>query len=169
MKRVKDLLLFSLLCTALALPPHLFAADKVPLLGFTELSASGIDKYDATIVSQQLRKLIDAAGVYKTLEFSDIEVRLTSQNIVPEVRDVNAAIIAGQILGTEFFAIGSIDKIGKAYSISMQIVEVRSGRSIRNTSEFYKGNFQNFQKLIVPLFAQKISGIEVETKRSRKK
>lgn len=170
MKSSLRILLFLLFVPALCMSGALFASDKRPILGFTELSASGIDAYDATIVSQQLRKLIDSIGVYKTLEFSDIQLRLASQNIVAQVKDVNAAIIAGQILGTDFFGIGSIDQIGKkTYAISMQIIEVRSGRSIINTAEFYKGNFKNFQKIMVPLFAQKICGINIEEKPSRKK
>jgi len=138
------------------------SADKKPVLAFTPLEPGGVDKYDAGVVSQQLRKEIDAAGVYKTVEFSEIELRLAEQNLPPRCADVQTAVMIGQILGADFVGIGSIDRIGKSYAISMQIVEVRSGRIINNTSEFYKGNFRKFQTIIVPYFARKMSGLPVD-------
>ena len=95
-------------------------------------------------------------------------MRLSEQNIAPQVNDAQAAIIAGQILGADFFGVGSVDKIGKSYAVSMQIVEVRSGRVIKNQSEFYKGNFKKFQKLVIPYFAKKLCGIPVDEKPPKK-
>jgi hypothetical protein len=139
-----------------------------PILGFTSLESSGVDKYDATIIGQQLRKEIASVGIYQTLELSDISLRLAEQNIPGRCADVRSAIAAGQILGADFFGIGSVDRIGKTYAISMQIVEVHTGRIILNVSEFYKGKLKKFSEKIIPLFAQEISGIVVEKKNNRK-
>lgn len=141
------------------------AEGKRLVLGFTLLESSGIDKYDAEVLSRQVRKEIEAAGVYRTIEFSEISLRLAEQNLPGRCADVQCAIVAGQLLGADFFAIGSIDKIGKTYAISMQLVEVRSGRIVRNVSEFYKGKLRKFEKNIIPLFARKISGLSVEEKK----
>jgi hypothetical protein len=151
-------------CCLLALPLDGFAADKRPVLGFTMLESSGIDKYDAEVISQLLRNEIGRWGIYRTLELSDISLRLAEQNISDRCSNVLCAIAAGQILGADYFGLGSIDKIGKTFAISMQIVEVSSGRIVRNVSEFYPGKYNNFIKKVIPVFAQEISGFSVKKK-----
>ncbi|MBN1578018.1 MAG: hypothetical protein JW913_15770 [Chitinispirillaceae bacterium] len=107
-----------------------------------------------------LRKAIDNAGVYKTLEFSDVTMRLAEQGLPNSCPDAHSSIVAGQILGTDYFGFGTIGSVGKAFLISMQIVEVRTGRIIRDISEFHKGKKKAFEKKVIPRFAQKLSGIE---------
>jgi hypothetical protein len=145
------------------------AGDTLPKsFGFTTLKPSGIDSYEATILSQLLRKEVEKTGIYSTLEFSDITIRLTEQNIPNTCFDVCCAVAAGQILGVDFFGFGTIGKVGKAYTLSMQVVEVRSGRIIQDSSEFFKGKKADFEQKVIPLFAKRISGIKVEEKSRRR-
>lgn len=156
---IKLLLIRFVFFYLVATPFFAYPYDKHPTLGFTPFESSGIDKYDASIMNSIISKSFESAGIYKTLEPSDIALRLAEQNLPPTCSDVQCAIIAGQILGTDFFGIGSIGRIGKTYTISIQIIEIRSGRTIRNVSEFYKGNKKNFEEEIIPYFARKASGI----------
>lgn len=167
LKIIQLLLCSILLC--ICSPITTFSADTRPLLGFTTFTAHSIDQYDAKVVSQQLRAEIEKAGTYKTIPFSAISQRLAEQNLPEQCSDVQSAVIAGQILGSDYFAIGSLDKIGKSIAVSIQIVEVRSGRVVNTISEFYKGNFKKFRKNLIPIFALEISGIEVDEKKKRKK
>lgn len=137
-------------------------------LGFTVLKASGIDTYDAKVYSQFLRSAVNQVGVYSVLEFSDISMRLAEQNMPDMCHEAQCAVVLGQILGTEFFGYGSIGKIGKTFTVSMQILEVRTGRIVQDITEFYKGNASGFQKKSIPLFAQRLSGIEVVDKKRKK-
>jgi len=150
-----------------------FSASPVvpPTLGFTVLEASGIDPYDAKVYSQKIRKAIDDAGVYKTLEFSDITMRLAEQELPNSCPDAHSSIVAGQILGAEYFGFGTIGRIGKTYTISMQVVEVRTGRIVSDISEFHNGKQIMFEEKVIPRFARKLSGIETknETKNGKKK
>ena len=139
--------------------------SKVPIFGFTVLQAYGIDRYDAKVFSQILRTEINKLGVYQTLEFSEITIRLAEQNLPNSCGDPQCAIIVGQIMGADCFGFGTIGKIGKAYVISMQIVEVRTGKIIRDVSEFYKGKKKRFITKIIPHFAQQICGITPSKKR----
>lgn len=136
-----------------------FSYGKKPVFGFTHLESSGFDKYDAAIIGQHLRNEINALGVYHVLEFSEISLRLAEQNLPLRCNDVQCVIMTGQILGADFFGIASIDKIGKTIAMSMQVVEVRSGRIILNYSEFYKGSKKKFESTVVPHFARKICGL----------
>jgi hypothetical protein len=137
-------------------------------LGFTALKPSGIDSYDATVFSQILRSAVHKAGVYSTLEFSDITMRLAEQNLPDKCHEAQCAIVSGQLLGTDFFGFGSVGKIGKAYTISMQIVDVRTGRITSDLTEFYRVKKSEFETKCIPIFAQKLCGIEIEdTKRKR--
>ena len=72
------------LCSILVLVIHFSspaAGSKADVFGFTILRASGIDTYDAKVYSQILRGEIDKLGVYRTLEFSDITLRLAEQEL----------------------------------------------------------------------------------------
>lgn len=129
-------------------------------LAFTPLAASGIDEYDAKVFNEQLRDEIEKLGVYSTLEFSDVQVRLAEQNLPNSCSDLNCAVIAGQLLGVEYFGYGSIGKVGKAYTLGMQIVEVRTGRVVRDVSEFFKGRKSAFKIKIIPELAARVCGVE---------
>ena len=132
--------------------------------GFTPLAASGIDEKEATTYNQQLRNEIEKIGLYSILEFSEIQTRLAEQGLPNYCSDLHCAVVAGQLLGAEYFGFGSIGKVGKTYTISMQLVEVRSGRIIRDLSEFFKGKQSAFRQKIIPRFAHKICGLEYKKK-----
>ena len=128
--------------------------------GFTQLAASGIDDASAGTFSQQLRGEIEKIGLYSILEFSEIETLLAQQNLPHSCSDLHCAVVTGQLLGVEYFGFGSIGKVGKTYTISMQLVDVRSGRIVRDVSEFFNGKGSVFTKKIIPRFAYKICGLE---------
>lgn len=136
------------------------APPAKPTFGFTVLEADGIERYDATVYSQILRREIDNAGVYQCLEFSDMSTRLNEQGLSDRCTDAHCAIAVGQILGADFFGFGTIGSVGKAFIISMQIVEVRTGRIIRDISEFHKGKKAEFEQKVIPRFAWRLCGIE---------
>ncbi len=129
-------------------------------LAFTPLAASGIDEYDVKVFNEQLRDEIEMLGVYSTLEFSEVQTRLAEQNLPNACSDLNCAVIAGQLIGVEYFGYGSIGKVGKAYTLSMQIIEVRTGRVIRDVSEFFKGRKSVFKRKILPELAARACGVE---------
>ena len=129
-------------------------------MAFTPLTASGIDEYDAKVFNEQLKDEIKRLGVYSTMEFSEVQVRLAEQNIPNSCADLNCAVIAGQLLGVEYFGYGSIGKVGKAYTLSMQVVEVRTGRVVRDASEFFKGRKSAFKIKVIPEFAARVCGVE---------
>jgi hypothetical protein len=151
--RQYGIVLVSLCCTFGAPPAK-------PTFGFTILEANGIEQYDATVYSQILRNAIDNTGVYQCLEFSDMSMRLNEQGLPDRCTDAHCAIAAGQILGADFFGFGTIGSVGKAFIISMQIVEVRTGRIIRDISEFHKGKKAEFEQKVIPRFAWRLSGSE---------
>ena len=132
--------------------------------GFTPLTASGIDEYDATVFNQQLRNEIEMIGLYSILEFSEIQTRLAEQNLPNSCSDLHCAVVAGQLLGVEYFGFGSIGKVGKTYTVSMQVVEVRTGRVVRDISEFFKGRRSAFREKVIPRFAHRICGLEYDKK-----
>ena len=128
--------------------------------GFTQLAASGIDADDAAMLSLELRNQIEKIGLYSILEFSEIQTLLADQDLPDICSDLHCAVVTGQLLGVEYFGFGSIGKVGKTYTISMQLVDVRSGRIIRDITEFFKGNQSAFRKKVIPRFAYKICGLE---------
>jgi len=138
---------------------------KQPTFAFTELEPSGIDQYDAKVYSQIIRYSIANLNIYSTLEFSDVSIRLAEQDMENSCKTTRCAIIAGQLLGVDFFGYGTIGKIGKTYTVSMQIVDVHTGKIVRNVSEFYKGKKKKFKREVLSLFAYQVCGIEPEKKK----
>ena len=127
--------------------------------GFTPLAASGIEEYDAMVFNEQLRGEIEKIGVYSTIPFSEVQLRLAEQDLPNSCTDLHCAVVAGQLLGVEYFGYGSIGKVGKAYTLSMTVVEVRTGKIAQNISEFFKGRRSAFTQKIIPRFAASVSGI----------
>ncbi|MCX7726140.1 MAG: hypothetical protein N2053_04765 [Chitinispirillaceae bacterium] len=142
---------------------------RKPMLGFTILKANGIDATEAEFFSKILLEKIKETGVYTTIDFSELTLRLSEQGFADTCNDAQCAIIAGQVVGSDFFGFGSIGMIGKSYIISMQLVEVRTGKIVRDVSEFYKGKRKDFEEKIIPLFALKLCGIYIEEKGKKKR
>jgi hypothetical protein len=141
--------------------------QKQRTFGFTELEPSGVDRYDAKVYSQILRWSIANLNVYSTLEFSDVTTGLAQQDLPNTCNTPRCAIIAGQILSVDVFGFGTIGKIGKTFTISMQLVDVHTGKTVVNISEFYKGRKKKFKSEIIPLFAHRICGIEPEKEKKK--
>lgn len=138
---------------------------KQPTFAFTELEASGIDQYDAKVYSQIIRWLIVNLDVYSTLDFSDVSLRLAQQDMENSCKTTQCAIIAGQLLGVDLFGYGTVGKIGKTFTVSMQVVDVRTGKIVRNVSEFYKGKKKKFKSEVLSLFAHQVCGVEPANKK----
>lgn len=166
--RVQQSLIFCILFIFTLSIPLFSDTLKMRSLGFTILNPNGVDPYDAKVFSQALRKAIDDAGVYTTLEFSDISIRLAEQNLPNSCNDPQCAIIAGQLLGVDCFGFGTVGKVGKAFTISMQVVEIRTGKIVGDHSEFYRGKQKAFVQKLIPLFAREISGIRTNRKRRKR-
>jgi hypothetical protein len=154
-------------CTVLLLwcvVSGLHGSGKPPAtLGFTGLKAYGFEPGEAAAYGEMLRRGINSAGKYAALEFSEISVRLAEQGLPDTCFNAQCAIIAGQILGIDYFGFGSIGSVGKkSYQISMQIIEVRTGRIVSDVSRFYKGKLKDFTGIVLPQFALAISGIAVD-------
>lgn len=128
-------------------------------LGFNLLKASGIEERDAVVFSEQFKAEIEKVGVYSTMAFSEVESLLSDQGLPNTCYELHCATVAGQLLGVDYFGFGSIGKVGKAYTLSVTVVEVRSGRVIYEESEFFKGKRSTFTKKIIPLIAAQISGV----------
>ncbi len=136
------------------------ASAEKPILGFTVLQPNGVEYSEALYYSNMLREAIDNTGVYQCLQLSDVSMQLNEQGLPEICTDAHFAVSAGQIVGADFFGFGAVGSIGKTFIISMQIVEVRTGKIIRDISEFHKGKKSVFEQKIIPLFAMKLSGIE---------
>ncbi|MBN1309493.1 MAG: hypothetical protein JXA18_16355 [Chitinispirillaceae bacterium] len=131
-----------------------------PTFGFSFLEANGIDQHDAAAYSQVLRAAIDNAGVYKCLEFSDMSMLLAEQGLSDRCTDAHCAVVAGQIVDADYFGFGTIGSVGEAFIISMQVVEVRTGRIVSDISEFHKGKKAALNNKTIHRFARKLSGLE---------
>lgn len=140
---------------------------KLRTFGFTELEPSGIDLSDAKEYNQILHRSIANLNVYSILEFTDVTSGLAQQDLPNTCNTPRCAIIAGQILGVDVFGFGTIGKIGKAFTISMQLIDVHTGKTVVTVSKFYKGRKKKFKSEIIPLFAYWICGIEPEKKKKK--
>lgn len=138
------------------------AEQKRKTFALSSLAPSGIDSQEAADYSQHLREAINDVGLYSMLAPADLEQRLTDQDIRSYCVDVRGAIVAGQVAGVDYLAFGSIGKIGKAFAVSLQVVEVRSGSVVRDVSEFFKGKKSVFLSEVMLRVAAETCGVQLE-------
>lgn len=147
------------------------ASIQEKTLAFNKLSSSNLIDRDIAALTDVLISSIIVDGVYQVLEPLKVEGLLKEQGFQHSgfCNDEFCAIEIGQLLGVEYVGIGSIALIGKTYAVSARIVEVRTGKIIRDVNQFFKGSRDDLVMEVLPQIARKLSGLEPVTGKVKKR
>jgi hypothetical protein len=71
------------------------------------------------------------------------------------------AVQIGKLLGIDRIVVGSVAAFGKAYTIAVREVDVKTGEVLVTASRNWKGDFENLLTDIVPMVAKELAHPEV--------
>jgi hypothetical protein len=124
-----------------AFPAADTTAGHVPLIAVNNLEGRGVTPDEAATLSDVLRTELLNTGRYKVMERTQMEAILKEQGFQQSgaCSDQQCMVEMGQLLGAELLVAGSIGKVGKAYSINVRIISIRTSEIVKNVSHNYSG------------------------------
>ncbi len=133
----------------------------VPTLAVNNLTGHGLTESEALTLTDVLRSRLMETGRFKVMERSEMETILKEQAFQNSGACTEEACIVemGQLLGIEQILAGSIGQVGKAYSINVRIISVKSGEILKSVSHNYTGPIENLLTSEINVVAKKIAGI----------
>lgn len=142
----------------------LFSETKKEIVGIYNITARNVDENSADTVSDILRSEIAKTGKFEVLDRSNMDKILQEQNFQTSgITNSDDAVKAGKILNVDLMAFGSFSKLGKAYVISIQMVNVESGKIIYSENEKFNSIEDSdvaIKKIIQKIANQKVAGAE---------
>jgi tetratricopeptide (TPR) repeat protein len=118
--------------------------NSIAVLGF---EGNGISKNEASSLSDRLRVELFNNGNYRVVERDKLESILEEQGLQQSGLISDEYIVnVGNIIGVQKIVVGSINKIGKLYSISARIVSVETGEVLVAVSHDHSGKLSDLMK-----------------------
>lgn len=112
-------------------------------LAVTEFGGS-ISKSESSVLTDKLINILIEKSDYKLVERSMMEEILKEQGFQQSgCTDQECAITIGQLLGVQKMCIGSIGKIGVAYSITLRVVNVATAEIEKTSSYDFRGSIED--------------------------
>ena len=158
-----------LFCSLLALcltkaysePDTAAASGPAPTLAVNNLTGHGLTESEVMTLTDVLRSRLMETGKFKVMERAEMETILKEQAFQNSGACTEEACIVemGQLLGIEQILAGSIGQVGKAYSINVRIISVKSGEILKSVSHNYTGPIENLLTSEINVVAKKIAGI----------
>lgn len=134
------------------------------------LKASGIEKSQAEVLTDAIRTEISQMNKFDIMERSEMENILKEQGFQASgaCDDDACALEMGKILAVRYMILGNVGLLGKTYSISIRLVDVSTGKIVRDKSEYYKGEIDKLLTEVVPSLSGKLIDGFGETKEDSK-
>lgn len=112
-----------------------YAAEKMQV-AVLELQPKGVSKVVAGAVSDIVRSEMVRTGLFVVVERGQMDEILKEQGFqMTGCTDQSCAVKVGQLLSAKKILIGEVNKIGKAFMITVRIVDVEKGTSDFAASE----------------------------------
>lgn len=120
----------ALFITALA---ALVCAEMRPVVAILELTGNGVDTTETRSLTNRLRAELFETGKYTIVERSEMDAIFKEHGFQHTgCTSISCAVEAGQLLNTQFIIVGTIDRVGRLYSINIRMINVKSDEIINS-------------------------------------
>jgi len=159
-----------ILAIILVLSVFLLSNKNIAVLDFS--GKGGVSADEASIVADTLRSDLVASRVYKVLDRGNMERILKEQSFQKSgCTDSFCAVEIGKLLNMHIMVVGNISKLGRLYSLSVEMISVESGEIIKTARETARSIEEMFDisKEIVERLTSKKKKRSAKKKRKRSK
>ncbi|MBU0711629.1 PEGA domain-containing protein [bacterium] len=125
-------------------------------------AARGMTDIEAYAISDRIRNEFAQSDQYTILERGMMEEILKEQafQLSGACSESSCLVEAGQLLAVHYIAGGSVTKVGNLFTIEARIVDVESGKIVKNVIEDYMGPIENLLVYTTKTVVQKLLGVE---------
>lgn len=126
----KRYLLILLTLTLLIAPAAGFAADKKSSVAVLDFESIGTEAYLGKAVAEIMRTSLVNNSRFRVLERAQIAKAISEQKFQKSgLIDDQSAVEIGKVLGADLIIVGSVVKIGNAYTINARLIDVKTGEA----------------------------------------
>ncbi len=131
------------------------ATEQVALL---PLKSTGVSETDAATFTDVLRTEIVKSGRFTILERSQMDQILKEQGfqVSGACTDASCAVEMGQLLAVNYMALGSVGLVGKTYTLNVRLVDVGTGKIVKDVTQYNRGEIDELLTKILPQVATEI-------------
>lgn len=142
--------------------PQKAAPAHQPTIAVNTLQAQGITESEAATLTEVLGNKLMNTDKFQVMERSQMENILKEQAFQKSGACTDEACIVemGQILGIEQMVAGSIGKVGKAYSINVRLIDIKTGKLIKSVSHNFTGPIESLLTTEMGVVANQLAGVE---------
>ena len=122
-------------------------ANSQNTIAVLDFKSNGISISEASSISEKLRTELFNNSDYRVVERDKLEAILEEKGLKQSgiVSDENIVNVGG-LIGVDRIVVGTINKIGKLYSLSARIVKVETGEILESVSYEHSGNLSYLLK-----------------------
>jgi len=107
-----------------------FAATQRSSVAVLDFESIGVDDYLGKAVSEIMRTALIGNSRFQVVERAQISKALSEQKLQKTgLIDDRSAVEIGKILGADLIVVGSVVKIGNAYTINSRMIDVKTGEA----------------------------------------
>jgi Curli production assembly/transport component CsgG len=137
---------------ALAIEPNSKEESKVPLVAIMPLTGNGVDEATSASVTEALSDELMKTGRIRVMERSQMEKILKEQGFQQSgaCDGSGCAVEVGKLLSINRMVVGTLGKLGSAWTFSVRGVDVQTGEILGSARRQQKGEIED----VVPLVAR---------------
>ena len=136
-------------------------ANSQNTIAVLDFKSNGISISEASSISEKLRTELFNNSDYRVVERDKLEAILEEKGLKQSGIVSNENIVnVGSLIGVDRIVVGTINKIGKLYSLSARIVKVETGEILESVSYEHSGNLSYLLKTGIRNVAFELLGQE---------
>jgi TolB-like protein len=134
-----------------------FSAETIAL---SPLKSNGVTEGEAASLTDALRSELSKAGKYDVMERNQMDQILKEQGFQQSgaCDEASCAVEIGKMLAVKYIILGNVGKVGKTYTMSVRMVDISTGKIVRDITEYHKGETDELLTDVIPVVAKKITG-----------
>ena len=147
----------------------LFAQDRKISTAVLDLEPVGVSLLESQALSDRLRHELNNTGLFTVIEQAKMKQFMKAQNLENNCINYSCALQLGQKINVRTICFGSIRSVGALYSITVQMIDVKTGRNIRMATYDHSGNIESLMIFGMKIIARRLAGKkEYEAKKTFK-
>jgi len=160
LKYLKTLIFLVLLL--LQIPDSFAQSSGRKNLAVFTFAARGMTDIEASAISDRIRNEFAQSDQYTILERGMMEEILKEQafQLSGACSESSCLVEAGQLLAVHYIVGGSVTHVGNLFTLEARIVDVESGKIVKNVIEDYMGPIENLLVYTTKTVVQKLLGVE---------
>ncbi len=109
---------------------------EVSTIALADFTGKNVSQTDASVISDFLRYELSGTGAFRVIEKAAMDKQLAALSFKTEnFTALEGALVMGKILNVKYMLVGSFSKLLDVYHVSVLVVEVETGRTVRTFSQ----------------------------------